>query len=184
MKRPLLVIISFDILMISSISAYGQLSPEHQERVKDHFHQQQVSKVPASSVLEIRENDPELARKIKEGHAAISLRQNEEAVLLSKQILGLDPNNYEAHIMLGILYIRLERKSDSKREFELGAQFAKEALEKDLDDWKAHRELGIFYYSIDRKKDAISEYKEAIRIKPNDALTYFCLLYTSPSPRD
>ena len=40
------------------------------------------------------------------------------------------------------------------------------------------------HYYMDRYDDAIADYELAIRLRRNYADAYFCLLYTSPSPRD
>ena len=58
----------------------------------------------------------------------------------------------------------------------------------DKDRALAHYYRGSNYHDLGRYTEAIRDFTEAIRIDPNDSRSIgkrgFCLLYTSPSPRD
>jgi Tfp pilus assembly protein PilF len=73
-----------------------------------------------------------------------------------------DPNNADAHFMLGAKFQALGELTRAADHYETSIRL-------DPDNSRSHNNLGSVYRKIGRTGDAIAQYTEAIRIYPNDA---------------
>ena len=119
----------------------------------------------------------------------IALKQQDykSAIYFGEKAVALEPNRFKLHNNLGLAYFQIKQDEAAARHFELALEFVSEDQTDSLDARvQVHYQLGLVR-SRQKKFDlAIVQYKEGLRLNPKqpDMLNAFCLLYTSPSPRD
>jgi len=85
-----------------------------------------------------------------------------------KQIIKSDPNNMDAHLLLGACYVSVGLYQESIEAF-------KQVIRIDPNNTSAHCGVGAAYDELGHYPEAIEAYKDAIRIDPDNANAY-CLL--------
>ncbi len=121
-----------------------------------------------------------------EGDRLLDENQTEQAIQALKQAVKLNPDLPEPHFKLGIAYALLELqytqsgtvdpdnpdvkvKSRSQKAFEKAVETYKKWLTAHPNDDTAHFNLARTYYKLDKIDEAEKEFKQAVKIKPDDA---------------
>ncbi len=84
---------------------------------------------------------------------------NSDAKVLLRSILEIDPNNSQAHLLLGVILKDEGSQKEAAKEYLQALEFAPK-------DAKAHYRLGVLYHGEQLYDDAINEYKLAIENDP------------------
>lgn len=120
-----------------------------------------------------------------EGNRLLDENQTELAIQAYKQAVKLNPDLAEAHFQLGIACALLEMqyeqsgtvdpdnpdarvKSRSQKAFEKAVETYKKWLAANRNDDTAHFNLGRTYYKLDKLEEAEKEFRQAVKIKPDD----------------
>jgi tetratricopeptide (TPR) repeat protein len=110
-----------------------------------------------------------------------------DAVLEAQDILKNDPNNLEAHKLLGRIYLRSlgdaqggNTNSGTDNVLKLAIEQYEEIIKLEPDSVDDHLLLGRLYRLNNDLQKAESEFKTAVKLDPNseDAVTTLALLYT------
>ncbi len=121
-----------------------------------------------------------------EGNRLLDENQTEQAIGALKQAVKLNPDLPEPHFKLGIAYALLELqytqsgtidpdnpdarvKSRSQKAFEKAVQTYKKWIAAHGNDDAAHFNLARTYYKLDKIDEAEKEFKQAVKLKPDDA---------------
>jgi tetratricopeptide (TPR) repeat protein len=86
-----------------------------------------------------------------------------------QQCLKFNPNNYEANVELGILFMGLKN--------ELAVSYFKNAIALDSTKILAYYDLGLFYQNNDMLNEAMSIYKKINKIDPSFPNSYYNIGY-------
>ena len=110
--------------------------------------------------------------------------QNEDyeaAEMYYDSILSTNKNSSEAHFGKGASLYMKDDVKNAEIKFNESLFSAKEDLKS-----KAFYNLGNINYKNNNLSEALNFYKKALELNPDDdeARYNYCLLYTSPSPRD
>jgi len=89
----------------------------------------------------------------------------EDAISFFKRSIQKRPDNADAYINIGFVYLKLGRLSEAIGPF-------REAIRIKPDDATAYSNLGLTYRFLGHYYDAIEAYKQVIRIEPNNAMGY------------
>jgi tetratricopeptide (TPR) repeat protein len=89
------------------------------------------------------------------------------AVLSLKQVVMVDPHNFDGYQNLGVAHFQLKEYSEAAVAWERAL-----ALQKDAQTFKF---LGFSYYNLGDFPKAISNYQQSIKMNPNDSETYYNL---------
>lgn len=106
-----------------------------------------------------------------------------DAVSEAQEILQRDPNNLEAHRLLGHIYLRslgdMQGGSGSDNVLKLAIQQYEEIVKLDSSSAEDHGMLGKLYHADNQMKKAEEEEKTAVKLAPDseDAVTSLALLY-------
>lgn len=95
----------------------------------------------------------------------IDRRQFGHAQQLCLQILQDDPHHVDAHFLLGMIAMEVERLSNA-------LEFIKKAIDLDSSLAEYHAQHGRCLVLLKRNKEALGAADRALALKPNDALTY------------
>ncbi len=110
------------------------------------------------------------AQKAKElfsrGIEASKAQKYEEAIKYFEAVLGINPDNAEAHNNLGLAYMRLSRRAEAAEAF-------RRAIRINPDHADAHYNMGFAYRKLGRYNEARAVYKKAIRINPGYAEAHY-----------
>jgi len=125
-----------------------------------------------------------------------------EVVELYNQLLHIQPDNYDALINLASAYSHIGRREDAfnaykeailikpedpsaeflfnlivvmSKRYEEAIEFCKKVIEKHPRSSQAYTNLGRFNAGLNHYGDAVTAYKEAIRIKPDEAYSHYGL---------
>ncbi len=90
------------------------------------------------------------------------LDRNEEAAELYGELIRLEPDNYSAHINLGVLLMKADKAEEAVTEFRFAAGGRP-------DDFRAHFYLATALEKIGRFEEAIKQYARAVELDPSDA---------------
>lgn len=121
-----------------------------------------------------------------EGNRLLDENQTEQAIGALKQAVKLNPDLPEPHFKLGIAYALLElqyqqngtvdpdnpdarAKSRSQKAFEKAVETYKKWLAATPKDDMAHFNLARTYNKLDKLDEAEKEFRQAVKIKPDDA---------------
>ena len=101
------------------------------------------------------------------------LQRGQEAFDELKKTVQLDPNNLEARVKLGTIYIAASRgKPDVINEAE---KLANEVLQKDPNHIEAHILLGTVYFARNEREKGLAELNRAVEIDPKRVESYLSL---------
>ena len=120
-----------------------------------------------------------------EGNRLLDENQTELAIQAYKQAVKLNPDLAEAHFQLGIAYALLEMqyaqsgnvdpdnpdarvKTRSQKAFEKAVETYKKWLAANGNDDAAHFNLARTYYKLNKLEEAEKEFRQAVKIKPDD----------------
>lgn len=120
-----------------------------------------------------------------EGNRLLDENQTEMAIEAFKQAVKLNSDLPEPHFKLGIAYALLELqyeqsgtvdpdnpdarvKSRSQKAFEKAVETYKKWLVANPDDDTAHFNLARTYYKLNKLEEAEKEFRQAVKIKPDD----------------
>ena len=107
-----------------------------------------------------------------------------DAVLEAQDILKKDPNNLEAHKLLGRIYLRslgdVQEGKGSDSVLKLAIEQYEQIVKLDPESTDDHLLLGRLYKVANDLQKAESEFKTAVALQPDseDAITALALLYT------
>jgi tetratricopeptide (TPR) repeat protein len=107
-----------------------------------------------------------------------------DAVLEAQDILKRDPNNLEAHKLLGRIYLRslgdVQSGSGSDNVLKLAIEQYQEIIKIEPDDVDDHLLLGRLYRLNNDLQKAESEFKTAVKLQPDseEAVTTLAILYS------
>lgn len=121
-----------------------------------------------------------------EGNRLLDENQTESAIEAFKQAVKLNPYLPEPHFKLGIAYALLEMqyeqsgtvdpdnpdakvKSRSQKAFEKAVETYKKWLAANPNDDMGHFNLARTYNKLDKVEEAEKEFRQAVKIKPDDA---------------
>jgi tetratricopeptide (TPR) repeat protein len=116
----------------------------------------------------LRENQNDVYMLTKLGESYNSVGRYDEAVVMFKKSIALDPNISESHKDLGIAYFEKGLFDEAIIEFKKSI-----AIKPHIAD--THNNLGMAYYAKGFIDKAISEYIEAIAIEPDFAEAHYNL---------
>ncbi len=108
------------------------------------------------------------AQLLDEGYARQQLRDFEGARTRYEQLLAIDPDNGDAHYLLGVAYAQ-----DEKYQFALDHLLRAVSLKPDFAD--AYVDLGTVYRLLRDPVAAESNYRKALSLAPDTALAHFNL---------
>jgi Flp pilus assembly protein TadD len=91
---------------------------------------------------------------LERGDAAAAIRDLEEAA-------RKDPTSKEIQFSLGLAYAQVGRYPEAAQSFETALTLGADA--------NTYSNLGVIYYKMGRLEDAVTQYQEALKLKPNDA---------------
>lgn len=111
----------------------------------------------AKMVLEERDGTSTLIEK--KADTLIQQKKFDKAVELYKEALRYQPDNYELHNNLAVLYVKIEDKKNAKLHYS-------KALELASDKADIHYNYGYFLATIGLQEKAEDHFKESIRIDP------------------
>ena len=123
-------------------------------------------------------HNTEEARSLLEQGKAFYRKDNDEKALEAfKQALSLDPELAEAHFRIGLTYDALGDVHQAEESYKKAVAaykkyFAKEENEKDAE---AHYNLAQTYAGLHLYGEAVREYRQATRLKDDDADIYYDL---------
>jgi tetratricopeptide (TPR) repeat protein len=123
---------------------------------------------------------------IAEGNRLMDENQTQSAIEAYKQAIKLSPDLPEPHFRLGIAYALLELqyqqsgtidpdnpdarvKTRSQKAFEKAVETYKKWLKANPKDDMAHYNLARTYNKVDKIDEAEEEFREAVKLKPDDA---------------
>ena len=124
--------------------------------------------------------------RIEMAGAYSALEYNEKAIALLQKLIANDEQADEARLALSSIYTRTEQ-------FDAAVTVLEPAInrigdEPFTDAWRFYLSRGDALIQMDNWEAAEADLKRAVEIAPEEptALNYlgYCLLYTSPSPRD
>jgi tetratricopeptide (TPR) repeat protein len=107
----------------------------------------------------------------------------DDAMRAYETALRLDPHYQAAHLNLGLALMSAGRRDEAIKEYKIAIREYQRALEEkklardaEGDYWQAHLNLGIAYAQVPGyETDAITEFRSALRIKPEAAQAHFRL---------
>jgi tetratricopeptide (TPR) repeat protein len=114
---------------------------------------------------------------LEQGKAFYRKDQDEKALEAFKQALSLDPELAEAHFRIGLAYDALGKPQEAEESYRKAIEsykkfFTNEANDKDAE---AHYNLAQTYAGLHLYTEAVREYRQATRLKQNDADIYYDL---------
>jgi tetratricopeptide (TPR) repeat protein len=101
--------------------------------------------------------------------------EDEKAEEILKQAVGLDPNNAEAHLRLGMSYAALGKKTESEEEYKKAVELYKKKVQDDPDDGTAFFYLGEAHNFLHQDEAAVRAYRQATKLKPEDEEAWYQL---------
>lgn len=106
-------------------------------------------------------------------------KQFDEAISEFKAELANDPDNSQAMLYLGDIYVRLGQLATAKEILEKAARYP-------TADPLMHLDLGIVYMETDDQKDAVRELSKTIELEPDNVNAHFRLakIYMSQGKKD
>jgi len=116
------------------------------------------------------EDKKEVAKALNDFGASIAMKTDyyDDAELILKKALELDPNNYMIHYNLGFLYTEPElllkdinRIKDAEKEYRI-------AIKLNPDYADAHFNLALVLFFTNRVEEANLEYNKALKLSPDD----------------
>ncbi|MBI2846050.1 MAG: tetratricopeptide repeat protein [Chloroflexi bacterium] len=103
----------------------------------------------------------------------------EEAVAAYEQAVALEPQNYYFHLSLAQAYQNVGREDDAQSEFVTAEELVKEEIAASSEDTAdPHIQLGDTYYYQGRYEEALTEYEQALSLRPDDGQIYLDLGFT------
>jgi tetratricopeptide (TPR) repeat protein len=114
---------------------------------------------------------------LEQGKAFYRRDQDEKALEAFKQALSLDPELAEAHFRIGLAYDALGNAQEAEESYKKAVEsykkyFTNEVNEKDAE---AHYNLAQTYAGLHLYSEAVREYRQATRLKQDDADIYYDL---------
>ncbi len=97
------------------------------------------------------------------------MKDTNMAILNFQECLKNNPQNYNANIELGILFMSLKNP--------LSINYFNNAIDIDSTKIDAYYDLGLFYQNNDMLNEAIATYKKIIRINPKFSSSYYNIGY-------
>lgn len=101
--------------------------------------------------------------------------EDEKAEGLLKQAIGLDPNNAEAHLRLGMSYAALGKKDESEDEYKKAIELYKKKVQDDNKDGNSFFYLGEAHNFLHQDEEAARAYRQATKLKPEDEEAWYQL---------
>ena len=114
---------------------------------------------------------------LEQGKTLYRKDQDEQALEAFQQALNLNPELAEAHFRMGLTYDALGKEQEAEASYKKAVEsykkyFAKEESEKDAE---AHYNLAQTYAGLHLYTEAVREYRQATRLKQDDADIYYDL---------
>ena len=107
----------------------------------------------------IQQNTNDIKQLFNQGRALQINGKHFEAEKKFKEILQVEPEHFQSHVQLGMLYKKQERYRDAVVEFKKALTIQPNSL--------AHKNLGIIYSKLGENRKAVKEFEAAIKINPN-----------------
>ncbi len=111
-------------------------------------------------------DDPQVRLSL--AHSYESTGRLDDGVRQLTALLVDQPNNDDAHRMLGLLYERQGRNDEALREYQA-------AIDIRPDYWRNHYALGMFYYNRGRFAEMATEFDRVTKLQPDNAMAYSSL---------
>jgi tetratricopeptide (TPR) repeat protein len=108
-----------------------------------------------------------------EAQAALTAQDFFKAITVLEKIVADDPGSAAAHILLGQVYFRAERKEDAEKQFSAG--FTLEQAASLVDDSPSAEEqflVGNVHATLGQFEQAIGAYQATLKIQPDKAGAY------------
>ena len=124
------------------------------------------AKIALAAVEEARRIAPEEPQvRLSLARSYQSTGRFDDSVRELTQLLAAQPNNDDAHRLLGDLYARQGRDADAVGEYQRAIGIRPEY-------WRNRASLGGFYYGRGRFADAVTEFERVAALQPDNALSY------------
>jgi len=103
--------------------------------------------------------------------------EDTRAVEAFQQAIKLDPELAEAHFRLGLAYDVIGQEKEAEEEYRKAVETYKKyfSLEENNKDAEGYYNLGQTYAGLHLYGEAVREYRQAIRVKPDDADIHYDL---------
>ena len=103
--------------------------------------------------------------------------EDTQAIEAFREAIKLDPELAEAHFRLALSYDALGQQQEAEEAYKKAVETYKRFFEADenKEDGEAHYNLGQTYAGLHLYSEAVREYRQATRLRPDDASMYYDL---------
>ncbi|HET6893485.1 MAG TPA: DUF2225 domain-containing protein [Pyrinomonadaceae bacterium] len=103
--------------------------------------------------------------------------EDTQAIEAFREAIKFDPELAEAHFRLALSYDALGRQQEAEEAYKKAVETYKRFFEADenKEDGEAHYNLGQTYAGLHLYSEAVREYRQATRLRPDDASIYYDL---------
>jgi tetratricopeptide (TPR) repeat protein len=162
----------YKVLAVIVILLFGQAACFRKSRPD-----QASTDAPLGGVSTSEGNRSEARILLDKGKELYRNDEDTQAIEAFQQAIKLDPELAEAHFRLGLSYDAVGQEQEAEEAYKKAVEAYKRYFEVDENgkDAEAHYNLGQTYAGLHVYGEAVREYRQAARLKPDDASIYYDL---------